>query len=120
MSSIASTIAGAIGSWLGGWSSYLFALLVVPLFEKVRNKLFPFLRPPPPPPLFSGDTLESLRQEVVLLRDEDTLLREQVELLREPIAALAGLLSDGVDIRVVPRRRPNANIAQGPPEQATQ
>jgi hypothetical protein len=106
MSSTISTIVGAIGSWLGGWSATLFAIVIAPPLEQVRNRLFP---PAPPPPLVTTDDLADLRLSI-------DLLGGQMDLLRESIAGIERTLANGIDLQVVLRsRRPNANSSQGPP-----
>lgn len=107
MSSTISTIVGAIGSWLGGWSATLFAIIIAPPLEQVRDRLFP-PAPPPPPPLVTTDDLADLRLSV-------DLLGGQMDLLRESIAGIERTLANGIDLQVVLRsRRPNANSSQGP------
>lgn len=96
---------------LGGWSATLFAIIIAPPLEQVRDRLFPPAPPPPsppPPPHVTTDDLADLRLSV-------DLLGGQMDLLRESIAGIEKTLANGIDLQVVLRsRRPNANSSQGP------
>jgi hypothetical protein len=108
MSSTISSIVGAIGSWLGGWSAHLFALLVTPPLEQVRDRLF--LPPPPSPPSRGPD--DDLAEAVRSLRDQVASLRDQVVSLRDTLDARERPPLYEMVIRPVPRHHPqNANSA---------
>lgn len=90
MSSTISTVVGAVGSWLGGWSATLFAIIIAPPLEQVRDRLFP------PPPLVTTDDLADLRLSV-------DLLGGQMELLRESITGIERTVANKIDLQVVLR-----------------
>lgn len=88
MGNTASSIASAIGSWLGGIAAHLLALMLAPIIEKVRQD------PPPPHPL-------EARMDV-LLQSVNGLSR-QVELLREDLAARQDPFEYEMAMRAVPQ-----------------
>jgi hypothetical protein len=83
MSSTISGIVGAIGSWLGGWSATLLALLIAPPLEKVRDTLFP--PPPPPTPGPSAAQVNRLIKVNEFLYEEVRRLRESRRAREEPL-----------------------------------
>ena len=101
---------GALGSWLGGIAAHLLALVLAPVFNKVREKLFP---PPPPAPNLASHEPSN----VALARSMDKLER-RAKLLTELLVDPDPAMEFGVTIRALPRRRRrgHADPAVAPPE----